>query len=139
MCGNIVVVNDFKFSDGNLDVEGFERECIVLFEEKENDENYLYVCPITTHYKSFRRNPDKYYMLPLFTKNGNRFLFAKLSSVIKIRKDNILEYGDVIDIFYIKSMMELMKSYYCNYGNDEYYEEILHKMKEKTKVSSKNS
>lgn len=133
MRGDIVRMKEFKFLDGNLDVEGFEREGIILFEENDNDEEYVWICPMTSHYKPFRRNPDKYYLLPLFTKNGNRFLFAKLSSVMKVKKNLIISCVGKLDNFYIMNIMALMKSYYTNYGNDEYYENIIHNMEEKSK------
>ena len=128
--GSVVIVNEIEFLDGSLDEEGYKRKCIVLFETEEQ----LCVCPIISHVPSFNKNPDNYYFLPFTNKNGRKFTFAKLNSIIFINKYDVLEVIDYLDNSNMIRLISKMKNNYLNYEKQEYYLETINKIEENIPV-----
>lgn len=127
--GSIVTVNNFCFLDGFVDREGYKRRCIVLFEETIHDEEYVYLCPIVSQLKSFNDKPNNYYLLSMTNKCGKKFYFAKLNSVVLMKKDRILDLVDFIDLNTTKRILEHIKNNYLDYNYQEQYTDIVNKIK----------
>lgn len=128
-CGSVVEVENFMFLDGFLDNEEFQRKCVVLFEEMREDGAYVCLCPVVSQVSSFNRNPNKYYLLPITNKSGKKLMFGKLSSIVYMKKELIGDNVDWIDIFNMKRLIEKIKNNYLEYEYQEYYEDILNKVK----------
>lgn len=124
--GSVVRVNEFEFLDGNLDVEGYKRKCIVLFET----ENQLCVCPIVSQVSSFNKNPENYYFLPFTNRSGKKLTFAKLNSIVYIDKYKVVEVIDYLDNYNMIRLIEKIKNNYLNYEKEEYYSETVNKIEE---------
>lgn len=127
--GSIVTVENFEFLDGFVDNENYQRKCIVLFKEEKNDEEYVYLCPIVSQLASFNKNPDNYYLLPLTNKKCKKLYFAKLNSVVVMKKEEIIDIVDWLDTNSIKRILEKIKNKYESYKNEAYYNDIVSKIK----------
>ena len=129
--GDVVKINKFKFLDGFLDVEGYNRRCIVLYIEDEK----VCVCPITSQINSFNKNPERYYFLPFTNKKGKKLTFAKLSSVVYIDKKDVLEKIDYLDNDSLIRLIDKLKQNYEIYNfNNEYFSDTVNKIERKTLV-----
>lgn len=128
--GSVVIVENFVFLDGQKDVLGYERKCIVLFEEIRNDEEYLCLCPVVEQRNSIFKKANEYYLLPLSSKNGEKMFWAKLSSLVFKPKTEILRQDDLLEPNITKRLIEKIRENYINYSFSEYYSEFVNKIEE---------
>lgn len=129
--GSVILVKNFEFRDGTLDLEGYKRKCIVLFDEEREDGKYYWVVPVVEQVSAFNKQPERYTLLPLTNRNGKKLLFAKLSNIQPINENEVIEQIDWLDLNTIKRMLEKIRNNYYLYEEIEYYESALNIMEER--------
>jgi len=132
--GSVVIVENFVFLDGQKDVDGYERKCIVLYEETRDDEEYLCLCPVVEQRKSAFKKVNEYSLLPLSSKNGEKMFWAKLSSLVFKPKTEIIRQDDLLEPNITKRLIEKIKENYINYSFSEYYSNFMNKIEENIPV-----
>ena len=129
--GSVITIRDFIFLSGEEDRRDYLRKCIVLFEEIINEEEYIWICPIVEQKHRFNQFPFEYYLLPLTNRNGRKMLFAQLSNTVPIKKEEVIEQIDLLDIKTTKRMIQKLIDNYKSYNHQEYFESIMNIVEEK--------
>lgn len=124
--GNIVLVENFEFIDWDLNIYGYERKCIVLFE----DNDKVCLCPIVSDVKAFNNNSNNYYFLPFTNRKGKKLTFAKLNSIVLLEKERVIETEFYLDNSNMVRLINKVKANYLNYAINEHYEDYISKTEE---------
>ena len=124
--GNIVLVENFEFIDWDLNIKGYERKCIVLFDAGDK----VCLCPIVSDVLAFNNNSNNYYFLPFTNKKGKKLTFAKLNSIVLLEKDRVVETEFYLDNANMIRLINKVKNNYLNYKINENYEEYISKTEE---------